>query len=310
MLIRIKKDMHKRSKRIILASVFLVILGLFFSVYIVLNDIASSKADTVDLSSPEHTLLSLQKAIDEESYVMLDQIFEETHYTPVFGELFFGKNVQVSYGFSDDPEISRKRVISDRDFKKIEKGSLKMLTENAGLGLLLINKMNPYPQEDEPEVIKNLLNVAFLIQKKEDQWKLTKLYDFMYLDSDFLEVKDFKLHYIDNSFFLELTHKDFEGNIQSTLLYNFALSIKEIHIKSHTETLCTLNRSNIHAFGQGIEFTLKDDSLHNLDFLDVQGTCAFDKIVTQNPEEKYQLYINIDTGEKVIPLMYYGDLRV
>jgi hypothetical protein len=300
--------MHKDSKRIILASVIIIILGLFFSIYIVLNDISTSKADLVDLSSPETTISSLQKALEEQSFVMLDRIFEETHYSPVFGELFFGKHTRVRYGFSNDDDVNRKRAVTSLDFKKVEIGKLKMLNEQAGLGLLMIDAINPYPQYDEPEIIKNLLNVAFLIQKRDGEWKITKLYDFIYIDSEFLEVRDFKLHYIDNTFFLELKHKQFEHNIQSTLLYNFALTIERIEIGTDRTILCTLNRSNVRAFGQGIEFKLKDDSLHNPEYLQIEGKCGFDSIITKDTEKKHLIYINIKTSDRIVPLVYYGDL--
>jgi hypothetical protein len=300
--------MHKDSKRIILASVIIIILGLFFSIYIVLNDISTSKADLVDLSSPETTISSLQKALEEQSFVMLDRIFEETHYSPVFGELLFGKHTRVRYGFSDDDDVNRKRAVTSLDFKKVEIGKLKMLNEQAGLGLLMIDAINPYPQYDEPEIIKNLLNVAFLIQKRDGEWKITKLYDFIYIDSEFLEVRDFKLHYIDNTFFLELKHKQFEHNIQSTLLYNFALTIESIEIGTDRTILCALNRSNVRAFGQGIEFKLKDDSLHNPEYLQIEGKCGFDSIITKDTEKKHLIYINIKTSDRIVPLVYYGDL--
>ncbi|MFW5852571.1 MAG: hypothetical protein ACOCUR_00920, partial [Nanoarchaeota archaeon] len=183
-----------KKRTIVILSAFLVILGLFLTLFLVITDIASMRRGVdVDLSSPESMVESLQTAINRESFIMLDKIFDENHYTSVFGEMLFGKDIEVSYGFSEHDKINRKKVLTTKDLDKIKKGELKYISDNAAIGFLVFQER--FGQETEM-----LTSIAFLTQKKSDGWKITKMYDFIYSKSDFFEVEDFKLHHIDNSF--------------------------------------------------------------------------------------------------------------
>jgi hypothetical protein len=301
------KNHEKKQKRVLLFTILLIILTLFFTFYLVINDIASKQKEIeVDLSTPEATVASLEGALFKNSYIMLDKIFYENRYSTIFGELFFDKIVSVRFGYSNDSTLNQQRIITSLDFPKIKEGELKYLTDNAAIAIMMIDEVIEPNNIAAP--VKNILNVAFLIQKFNGEWKITKLYDFVSIDSDFLEVKDFNLHYLDNRFYLALNHVDYGGFTESTVLYNIALQIQNISVIYEDEVLCSFGPESIRIFLRDHEFKLRNDQLNNPDKLTITGTCDYSKIITNDPEDKYLLYIVIKTKEQEFLVRYYGDL--
>ncbi|MFW6231328.1 MAG: hypothetical protein ACOC32_04890, partial [Nanoarchaeota archaeon] len=284
----------------LITTAILVVLGLLFTAFLVLYDVVQTRSQyTVDLNTPAMTVASLEKALEQESYIMLDSVFAENHYSSVFGEFFFGKNIKVSYGYSDDKTIKQKRVMTSMDVVEVKKGRLQYLTDEAAIGLLMI---------EDRESGNHLMNAAFLTQKQGDDWIIMKFYDIMMADSSILEVENFKLHYLTNELFIKLRRKELPANRESTMLYNFALSVRNITVRYDDRTLCTLGRDEIRAFKGEHEFMLKNDSLHNPDTLIIEGTCPFSDIVTRDPEQKYLFYITLETKNEDVLIYYYGDL--
>lgn len=303
------RNSDNNQRKIIFLTIILVVLALSFTFYIVLKDISeSSKLNEVDLASPETLIESLNTAVAKRSYLMLDEIFDENHYSSIFGELFFDKMVEISFGFSDNSEITKKRIVTSNDFPNVKKGEIKYLTDYLATAILIVDEVNTKPDSSNDLVLKNALNVAFLMQKFGNQWTITKLYDFMTIDSDYLEIRDFKLHYLDNSFELDLKHKDYLGNIETTVLYNFALSINSIEILSDENVLCNFTRDDISMYQGERVIPLRSDSLKNPDKLLVSGKCDYNSIITGDFEQKYLLYVVINTDQESVLLRYYGDL--
>ncbi len=299
--------LEKKKKKVIHLTIILIIFAFGLTAYLVISDISARESTKkVDLSTPENTLHSLEDALFKNSYVMLDKIFYEDRYTSIFGELFFNKIIAVRYGYSNESELNQKRIITSLDFPKITQGKLKYLTNDVAIAILMIDEI--VEPNDITAPTKNLLNVAFLIQKFDNEWKITKLYDFMTIDSNFLEIKDFNLHYLNNNFFVELDKIPLQENGESTLLYNFALDIQNISVVYEDKTLCTLGIENVHVYSGTHEFELIPEHLHNPDRLTISGTCDYSSIITDNPEDKYLLYIIISTKKQEYVIRYYGDL--
>ncbi len=282
-------------------TVFLVVIGLFFSIYVVLNDLANLRREyEVDLSSPEKTINSLERAIKLRSYTMLEQIFTETHYSSIFGEFFFGKDIDVWYGYSDDERVSRKKSIESRDIQRIKPKEIKLLTEDLGITAIVI--------EEQVEEKPNYFTAATILQKSRDGWKISRFYDFIYLESEYLEVKDFILNHINGQFRLRLGKKETDSARESTRLYNFALSLESIEVKYGFETICKIGKENIQVFNRDTEFNLSRNSIYNIDTIKIEDDCPFNEIITRDRDRKYLMYIMLNTKEISIPIKYYGDL--
>ena len=304
-----KSISEKDKRRIIVTSTIFIVITLALTIMLVAKDLASSVAEQkVDLSSPSAMINSLQIAIDKESYVMLDKIFEENHYTSVFGELFFAKNVEVNMGFSDNPEIAQKKVLSIKERSRIIPGRIKYVTDDAATTFLLFDEVDDYPADEDNRIIRHLLNAAAVIQRMDGEWRITKLYDFMQTDVDFLEIQDFKLHHLENTLYIQLARPDYEDSIETTILYNFALQVENITVQTDDEILCNLGPQNMLVKNDYAEFELKNDSLHNPDKLIIEGKCDFSQIMSKNIGEKYLIYIILKTDSREYLLRYYGDL--
>ena len=296
-----KSIKKSRKNRIIWITIIFVVLTLFFTIFLVLNDIANTwKGLEVDLSSPEKTVASLERALRQRSFIMLEEIFNENHYSSIFGEFFFGKDITVWFGYSRDPKVSRTKTISSKDIFRINPYELNYLTEDAALSILVI--------EEDINGITNYFTAAFLFQRINGDWKITKFYDFIYLESDMIEVKDFILHHINNEFRLRLEKKEIPGALESTILYNFALSIESLELKFGHETLCKLGRESMSIFMRDNKIQLSENNLKNADIIVFENQCNFNDIVSRDRDRKYLIYILIKTRNGEIPIKYYGDL--
>ena len=290
-----------KHKRTIAITAILVVFGLMFSIYVVLDDLARIRGEyDVDLSSPETTINSLERALKLRSYTMLEKIFMETHYSSVFGEFFFGKDIDVWYGYSDDERVSRKKSIESRDIQRIKPKEIKYLTENIGITVLVV--------QEEINGKQNYFTAAVILQESHDGWKISRFYDFMYLESEYFEVRDFILNHINGQFRLRLGKKETEGARESTILYNFALGIESIEIKYGFETICIIDKDDLAVFMRENEVELSRNSIHNIDTIQIESKCGFNEVITRDRDRKYLIYIMLNKKDGAIPIKYYGDL--
>lgn len=296
-----------KKKRVISFTIILIVFAFFLTSYLVISDIVAKENEhSVNLETPESTMKSLENALFKNSYLMLDKIFYESQYTSVFGELFFDKIVSVRYGYSNDSDLNQQRIITSLDFPKITEGKLKYLTKDAAIAIMMIDEVIEPDNVIAPK--KNLLNVAFLIQRFKGEWKITKLYDFMTLESSFLEIKDFNIHYLNKNFYLALKHVDYGDFRESTALYNLALQIENISVMYNNKELCSFGPEAVQVFYRDHEFELRNDQLKNPDTLTISGSCDYSSIINGDSRDKYLLYIVITTKEQEFLVRYYGDL--
>ena len=286
---------------IVYTTGIIMIFSLIFTFFIVINDISRTlQRHEIDLTTPENTIKTLEYGLKESSFIVLDEVFKENHYSIIFGDLFFNKNISAWYGYSNDPKINRVKTISSKDIFRIQKNNLNYLSENDAIGILVIEENNPN--------YKNYFTSVFLMQKLDNEWKITKFYDFAYLNSEFLEVKDFILHHINNEFRLRLAKKNIPGTSETTLLYNFALSLESVTLSYNNELLCNISNENIKIFINDNEIELNEYELKNPNTLLIEDECNFDDIITRDRERKYRIEIMLNTKFQEIPITYYGDL--
>ncbi|MFP4190025.1 MAG: hypothetical protein ACLFSL_03225 [Candidatus Woesearchaeota archaeon] len=294
----------KEDLVLILTGAFIVI-ALLLTSFLVLSDLAIvTGQDLRPQNSPENMVEALEYYINNENRAGMDRIFSDDEYSGAFEEIFFGEQVDIYFGFSELDRIRSKNQLSTHDLPSVKKGQLKNLTDEAGLTYLIIE----VERKDDKNTV---LAPATILQKSDQGWVINEIYDFMYMDSEFAEIDDFRVNYLDESVHLSIKDKYMDGLRESTRLYNFAQIVENITISYDDKVLCNIDKSNISGLGEGSTNEITSDTVYNPERITVEGECGLGHIVAEDRNQKYLLKIMMNTKDHInqtTEILYYGNM--
>lgn len=294
----IKKDI------VIISSIVFMIVALMATIFLIASDFAVVTG--MDLRSQD-TSLEMSKAlehyINNQNKLGIERVFFNREHASAFRDIFFGKEVKVTIGFSDKENIISKNQLSKRDLPSIRKGYMKDLTETAGLTYLIIKEI----RDDSNNMITA---PAVIIQKGKEGWVITEIYDLMYTNSTFVEIQDFRINYLESDFYISLTARYDDKFRESTLLYNFAQLVTNITVSHRGEILCTMDRSHITAEGDGFTSKIRDDRLYNPKQIVIESECDPGSIASIERNKKYTINIDINSQKDSTNIIYYGNMII
>ncbi len=294
----IKKDL------VLLITGILIVATLLFTTFLVLSDLAIvTGQDLKPQDNPDNLVAALEHYMNNENSMGMRRVFEHGKHSKIFEELFFGEEVSVDFGFSDKHDIRSKNQLSSEDLPGVRRGHMRNLTDEAGLTYLIIkvekeNATNPH------------LAPAVIIQKRSHGWIISELYDFMYSDSEILEVDDFRINYLTREFYVSLKNRYSYHSAESTRLYNLAQMTENITVAHHGEVLCVMDRNHIRGHGDGYERAIMDDFLYNPTRISIEDECDLGNIVKDDRNEKYLLEIVLNTARDTKNIFYYGNMII
>jgi hypothetical protein len=315
----------KKKKRLLLISSIIIIFSIIFSLMIY---------NQFELSTPNKTIKILEKSLYNENKNSLNSVFLDDSYSSILEHLFFknhntfnySNNLEINnlsktnfdfqYGFPENNELS-KPIITTYDIKEITKNKIKYFSDNGAITIISLEKNN------------RRLYTGIVLEKFENKWFITRMYDFVIIDSDFFEIKDFSIDFFKKEFMISLDYnkENLEKNIATSALFNLYLDIENVTIEFINENsynnilttqqnniICSYSKENINLYNSN-NIIPKDqiftNNLFSVDNLIIKGTCDYSKFMSNNLEDKYLLKINfLNKNNSLITIFYYGDLRL
>ncbi len=298
---RVREMDHKtkHNLKVLIFTSIILFIGTSLMMYVVIRDVAYVSGHRhFSLDDKQDLMDGLEYSINTESEVGLERAFIRDEYKEAFSKILFGQEVSIDYGFSDYDRIKSRNHVPLKDFPSLRRGYSKEIAEGVRLAYLMVE------HEDDPE---NIFTPAAIMKRYEDEWRISRLYDLMHTDSELLSVEDFHVNYIDEIFSVTLGEKSRDSYIRSTSLYNFALSVEEIRVSHDNETICTMDRNDIRAEGKEIDMEIKEDLLHNPRSITIEGDCNLGDIMEEDGY-KYMLDVTIESEDKDVDILYYGNM--
>lgn len=261
---------------------------------------------TRSFDTPENTLKELRRSINNQNVGGLTKIFIDDDYAFVLRDMFFPltnnskENVSLEFGFPQDDDL-KKKLVTTNDLKDLIPGRMKMLDDKTAITAVRL----------KTERIKPFTGVV--MQKIDDEWKISRLYDFMVIDSPMIEIDNFDLDFFRKSFnlTLKLDESITKKGYQTTYFFNTYLMLKKIDVVYHGQKLCSLDKEDVKLMSMGQYIKPIEDDLYMIDNLIIDGRCDYSSIVDPSLEQKYLLEIIFWLENNMfIKAYYYGDLRL
>jgi hypothetical protein len=283
--------MNKKS--IILFSIVLLVLSTGCNLM--------TGKSVLEFSQIENVFIAMEDSFNERDFKTFSSLFNDKDYAFILRDLFFRQedNVTLYYGFPDD-EYLKKPLITTKDLDYTIPGRIKYVDENTALTAIKVKteRLN--------------LFTGVVLQKFDNKWKITRLYDFVVFEDKMMEVGNFYLDFFKSQFNISLVLSENIRNqgLQTTFLYNTYLLIDKIDIDYHNQTLCSFSKEDITMKVRSQIISPDPDNLYMVDEFNIDGKCSYG-IVSPNLEQKYLLDIVFYLKNGIIMHgYYYGDLRL
>ncbi len=295
----IKKDI------VLVASGVLMVFALAFTAYIVLSDLAAiTGMDVRPQGTLSEAVEALEHYINNQNRLGLDRVFYDKRHSEAFSEMFFGKDVSIWYGFSDERRIMSQNQIPTHHLPSMEKRKSNELREDAHLTYLII-KEKRYGEDD---VL--LVAPAVILQRSGDGWVISEMYDFMLIDSDSIEIDDFRLNYLEKELFISLRPRYNPEGAESTAIYNMAQMVDDVEVLHGEDVLCSMGRESIRAHQGDSEMPIKDDVIYNPDRITIDAECDTGSIADLDRNMKHMITIRLNMNGVGKNITYYGNMII
>ncbi len=301
----------RKNKLPQLLSVFFLsfcIILLIFSIVNIFSNLEFSSKNLI-YETPTELLDNIEQSLLVDDYSMFKTSFYNEAHAKLFNVFLFGINEKVDFLYGNSDSNPQNIIKTHHDLVKngVNINEINCLDDNTCLAHLFFNT----------ERIK--INFIALIQNTNDGWKITRLYDFLFVDNAMLSVTDFNIDFMTSklNFDLGLSEQISEMG-ETTLLYNTYLMIETVNVDLVSENdlsviknICYLLEPNFEMYDNGSLFVYDENSLKSIDTLRHVGSCNFADVASTNPYDKYLIRIKIKLSDgNTIKLYYYGDLRL